>query len=240
MEQVANQVANLRANVAAYESKQANLDLSRANLERGEKLVSRNIMTKEEFEQRVQMAKVDEMAVKQALETVYASRVSLGLPPQSAEGHDLTEVPADLEQTFSEVRTALAHLSQTMAGIGVPLTKSEATPGQVLDEFRKRDAEGDVDRILEQLVPNRPAVKQAEAKVAQAQDDLAQAELNLRYCDIVSDIDGLVTSRNVNPGNYVQIGQSLMAVRSLTEIWIDANFKETQLADLRIGQRVRM
>ena len=49
----------------------------------------------------------------------------------------------------------------------------------------------------------------------------------------------MVTSRNVNPGNNVQAGQSLMAVRSLTEIWIDANFKETQLADLRIGQRVR-
>ena len=49
----------------------------------------------------------------------------------------------------------------------------------------------------------------------------------------------MVTSRNVNPGNNVQVGQSLMAVRSLTEIWIDANFKETQLADLRIGQRVR-
>ena len=49
----------------------------------------------------------------------------------------------------------------------------------------------------------------------------------------------MVTRRNVNPGNNVQVGQSLMAVRSLTEIWIDANFKETQLADLRIGQRVR-
>ena len=63
--------------------------------------------------------------------------------------------------------------------------------------------------------------------------------LNLRYCDVVSEIDGVVTSRNVNPGNNVQAGQSLMAVRSLTEIWIDANFKETQLANLRIGQRVR-
>ena len=46
----------------------------------------------------------------------------------------------------------------------------------------------------------------------------------------------MVTGRNVNPGNNVSAGQSLMAVRSLTEIWIDANFKETQLADLRIGQ----
>jgi membrane fusion protein (multidrug efflux system) len=43
----------------------------------------------------------------------------------------------------------------------------------------------------------------------------------------------------VNPGNNVLVGQSLMAVRSLTEIWIDANFKETQLAQLRIGQPVR-
>ena len=63
--------------------------------------------------------------------------------------------------------------------------------------------------------------------------------MNLRYCRVVSAIDGVVTGRNVNPGNNVQAGQSLMAVRSLTEIWIDANFKETQLADLRIGQPVR-
>ena len=84
-----------------------------------------------------------------------------------------------------------------------------------------------------------PAVKQAEAKLLQARRDLEQAELNLRYCDIVSEIDGVVTSRNVNPGNNVSSGQSLMTVRSLTEIWVDANFKETQLADLRIGQRVR-
>ena len=89
------------------------------------------------------------------------------------------------------------------------------------------------------MVPEAPAVRQAEAKRLQARRDLAQAELDLRYCDIVSEIDGVVTSRSVNPGNHVSAGQSLMAVRSLTEIWVDANFKETQLADLRIGQRVR-
>ena len=41
---------------------------------------------------------------------------------------------------------------------------------------------------------------------------MAQAELNLRYCDVVSEIDGVVTSRNINPGNNVQPGQSLWAV----------------------------
>jgi membrane fusion protein (multidrug efflux system) len=83
-----------------------------------------------------------------------------------------------------------------------------------------------------------PAVKQAEAKLEAAKRDLVLAELNLRYCEVVADIDGVVTRRNVNPGNDVQVGQSLMAVRSLSEIWIDANFKETQLRDLRIGQAV--
>jgi membrane fusion protein (multidrug efflux system) len=72
----------------------------------------------------------------------------------------------------------------------------------------------------------------------QAQKNLDDANLNLRYCDIVSEIDGVVTRRNVNPGNNVQVGQSLMAVRSLTEVWVDCNFKETQLRNLRIGQRV--
>ena len=53
----------------------------------------------------------------------------------------------------------------------------------------------------------------------------------------MADIDGVITRRNVNPGNNVQAGEGLMAIRSLTDIWVDANFKETQLANLRIGQK---
>ncbi len=72
----------------------------------------------------------------------------------------------------------------------------------------------------------------------QAQRNLDQAQLNLKYCDILAEIDGVVTRRDVNPGNNVIVGQSLMAIRSLTDIWIDANFKETQLASLpRIALR---
>src|SRR5205823_5423893 len=102
------------------------------------------------------------------------------------------------------------------------------------------DAKGNLDRIYAGLIREAPLLKQAEAKLLQARRDLEQANLNLRYCDVVSETDGVVTRRNVNPGNNVQAGQGLMAVRSLTEIWIDANFKETQLRDLRIGQRVRL
>jgi membrane fusion protein (multidrug efflux system) len=106
----------------------------------------------------------------------------------------------------------------------------------MLEEFYKLDPEGDVNRTFDRLAAEAPPVKQAEAKLAAAKRDLALAELDLRYCDVVAEIDGVVTRRNVNPGNDVQVGQNLMAIRSLSEIWVDANFKETQLRDLRIGQ----
>jgi membrane fusion protein (multidrug efflux system) len=149
-------------------------------------------------------------------------------------------VPPNLDETYSEVRTALAQLLQTSAQLGRPLASMTATPREALDAFRRLDKDGDIDRIFRELIPKVPAVIQAKAKLEQARHDLEQAELNLSYCEVRSDIDGTVTGRNVNPGNFVQVGQQLMAVRWLTEIWIDANFKETQLADLRIGQRVKV
>jgi membrane fusion protein (multidrug efflux system) len=239
IEDVNNQIANLRAKVATLNSQKATLELARANLKRGEDLKTSGGISKEELDLRRQTVKVDEAAVEQALQLVYASRVSLGLPAEPAKGHDLAEVPPDLDQDFSTVRQALANTLQSASQLGYFPTSWDSTPKQAVADFYKQDAQGDLNRIYDRLVREAPSVKQAEAKVLQARDDLAQVQLNLRYCDVVSDIDGQVTRRNVNPGNNVQMGQSLMAVRSLTEIWIDANFKETQLADLRIGQRVR-
>ncbi len=239
IEDVHTQIANLRANVASYESRKATLVLAEANLKRGEELAPSGGISKEDLDQRRQTVKVDEAAVDQALQAVYATRVGLGLPPQPAQGQDLGDVPADLDQNFSSVRQALYQLSQSAAELGYSPATWNASPKQALENFYKQDPTGDIDKIIQRLIPNAPAVKQAEAKRQQARADLDQALLNLRYCDIASETDGVVTRRNVNPGNNVQAGQSLMAVRSLTEIWIDANFKETQLAELRIGHRVR-
>src|SRR5262249_25685252 len=68
-----------------------------------------------------------------------------------------------------------------------------------------------------------------------AKRELAQAELDLRFCDIVAKIDGVVTRRNVNPGDYVQVGQNLMAIRSLREIWSVAISKETKQTTIPSG-----
>jgi len=110
------------------------------------------------------------------------------------------------------------------------------TPKELIEDFYKRDPQGDVDRIYEQILKDAPPIKQAGAKLSQTERNLDQAKLDLRYTDVRAEIDGVVTRREVNPGNNVVVGQSLMAIRSLTDVWVDANFKETQLADLRIGQ----
>jgi membrane fusion protein (multidrug efflux system) len=239
IEDVDNQIANLQAAIASLNSKRASLELARANLKRGQELAPTGGISKEDLDVRRQTVRVDEAAVDQALQSVYAIRAGLGLPAQPPEGHDLSEVPHNLDQTFSTVRQALASLIQSAAQFGYFPTSWDATPKQAIADFYKQDPRGNLDRIYAQLIPKAPAIKQARANLEEAQHDLDLAELNLRYCDIVSEIDGVVTRRNVNPGDYVQIGQNLMAVRSLTEIWIDCNFKETQLGYLRIGQRVR-
>ena len=131
----------------------------------------------------------------------------------------------------------MASLIQSAAQLGVVVSFNK-TPQELVSDFYKRDPQGDIDRIYAKLLAEAPAVRQAETKLAQAQRNLDQANLNLEYCDVYAEIDGVVTRRDVNPGNNVVAGQSLMAVRSLTEIWVDANFKETQLARLRIGQPV--
>src|SRR5207302_1308773 len=151
---------------------------------------------------------------------------------------DLAVFQPNLDQTLSSVREALGNLMEAAAQLGVDFSSWDLTPKQVVEEFYRRDPGGDINKIYAEIAKTAPGLKQAEAKLMQAQRDLDDAKLNLRYCTIVAEIDGVVTRRNVNPGNNVQVGQSLMAIRSLRDIWIDANFKETQLRNLRIGQHV--
>jgi membrane fusion protein (multidrug efflux system) len=235
MEDVRNQVALLKANVAKLKAEQADQVLAEADYERFATLVGKGAVSQQEFDQHRAARDVARNRVSAADQNVQQTRASLGLPVNHENPLD---VPSDLDQNFSTVRQALASLLDTAAQIGYSTTSWDATPKQAVEEFYKQDPQGNLDRIYAHIIPQAPAVKQANARVLQARRDLEQAELNLRYCDVISEIDGVVVRRNVNPGNNVQAGQSLMAVRSVTEIWVDANFKETQLARLRIGQRV--
>jgi membrane fusion protein (multidrug efflux system) len=238
IEDVDNQVALIRARVATWEQAKATQVLAQAEFDRAKRLLETKVSSKEEYDQKREQLDVANAQVKQALENVYQARAALGLPAKPAEEANLADVPPNLDQTFSSVREALSELLQSAAQLGVVPSSWDMTPKETVAEFYRRDPGGDINKIYAQIIKTAPGLKEAQAKLMQAQRDLDEAKLNLRYCTVVSEIDGVVTRRNVNPGNNVQVGQSLMAVRSLRDIWVDANFKETQLRNLRIGQRV--
>jgi len=96
-----------------------------------------------------------------------------------------------------------------------------------------------------QITPKTVAATQAKAQSADAQAQrskatLDQAQLNLSYTTIVAPVDGIVGKRSVQIGSNVAIGQDLLAVVPLREIWVTANFKETQLAHMRPGEPVKV
>ena len=234
IEQVDDQVQQLRSKVTALESDKAELARAQSDFDRSARLRPSGAASAEELEHRKQALRSAQAQLDSSLQAVYQLRASLGLPIKP-EGEDLAEVPPDLDQKFSNVREAQASLYQVAAQLGVSYSFN-LTPKQLVEAFYKRDAQGDIDRIFEQILKDAPPIKQAASKLSQAERSLDQAKLDLRYCDVLAEIDGVVTRREVNPGNNVVVGQSLMAVRSLTDIWIDANLKETQLSSLRIGQ----
>ena len=85
-------------------------------------------------------------------------------------------------------------------------------------------------------VPMKEAdVVRAEAAVTQARADLAFAELQLGYTEVRAPVDGVVSKRTVELGQVAQMGQPLLAIVPLHEVWVIANFKETQLERIRPG-----
>jgi membrane fusion protein, multidrug efflux system len=79
--------------------------------------------------------------------------------------------------------------------------------------------------------------RSAAAKALSKKADLEQAELNLEYTVLRAPVSGVVSQRNVEVEQIVQAGQPLMAVVPLNDIWVIANFKESQLANIRVGQK---
>ncbi len=79
----------------------------------------------------------------------------------------------------------------------------------------------------------------AQAKVAEAEAELHQAELQESYTKITAPEAGHVTNKSIEPGDYVQVGQPLFAI-VLPKVWVTANFKETQLTDMRPGQPAKI
>jgi membrane fusion protein (multidrug efflux system) len=88
----------------------------------------------------------------------------------------------------------------------------------------------------QQVEAMRARALSADAKVMQQRAALQQAELNLQYATVKAPMKGIVSKKGVEVGQVVQPGQPLMTIIPLEEVWVTANFKETQLREMRPGQ----
>src|SRR5580692_196413 len=121
---------------------------------------------------------------------------------------------------------------------------NEAPAQQAVKQSRDRLAQSEANQRSAETAPQQVSSSQARARAAvadmqQKRAALEQAQLNLAYTKIVAPVTGEVT-KTVVVGLNVQPGQQLLTVVPLEEIWITANFKETQLRRMRVGQRAKI
>jgi membrane fusion protein (multidrug efflux system) len=228
VEDLDNQIALLHARLAALDKSKAVLTLAQIDFNRAKQLLGTPAESRQQYDRAQKALSTADAQVNEALAEVYQARASLGLPAQPSNGEDLSQVPPDLDETFSSVLAARADLIQSAAQLGV-VHSYDQSPKQMLDEFAKR---GDIDRYFAQLTLEAPAVKQAEAKL-----DLAK--INLGYTRITAPADGEVSERDVRAGQYVHAGTQVIAVVP-DNVWVVANYKETQLTHVAIGQRAEI
>ncbi|HZB89041.1 MAG TPA: HlyD family secretion protein [Terracidiphilus sp.] len=125
-----------------------------------------------------------------------------------------------------------AEASQKAAADGVRVAHDREAQAQALMKYAETGPQ--------QVAAQSARARQAQAQVEQAQAQLDQARLNLGYTKIVAPVAGIVTSKSVEINQNVSVGQNLMTLVSLEDIWITANFKETQLEHMRAGQPVEI
>jgi membrane fusion protein, multidrug efflux system len=160
--------------------------------------------------------------------------------------------PAQLEQSQAQLASAQAALTRAKADFERQKALSKpATSQQEVDAATAAlaQAEAQVKLAEAQVTENSPVpqrigqtdaqVDQLKGQVEQAQARLDQADLNLSYTVVTAPQDGWITKRNVEKGNYVTPGQQLFAIVS-PEVWVTANFKESQLSDIRPGQSAKI
>jgi membrane fusion protein (multidrug efflux system) len=176
---------------------------------------------------------------------------------------DLAAANSQVNQSRAQVNVSKAKVAQAQAAV----TSAEAEAQRANDDLKRyqsvesravsksafdlaqaqaRSADANLEAARSQtnaaeaeVVLSEAGVETATAAVQQSEAKLQQAELNVSYAKIISPMDGRVTARTVQAGNYVQPGQALLALVP-KDVWVTANFKETQLTYMKPGQPVEL
>ena len=118
--------------------------------------------------------------------------------------------------------------TERAAGNGVGVARQKQTQAQAQQKYAETGPQ--------QVAAQQARAKAALAQVAQAQAQLDQAQLNLGYTKIVAPATGIITRKSVEVDQNVSAGQNLLTLVSLQDLWVTANFKETQLRHMSAGQ----
>ncbi len=158
--------------------------------------------------------------------------------------------PATLEQakaqlTQAKANQANAELDYRRQRSVDPRATTQTNIDQATAQYRANNAavnsaqaQVDVADLVQQTIQaSEDTVKERQAQVQQAEANLETADVNLSYTELRAPQDGYITRRNVDLGTFIQAGQQVFYIVT-PQVWITANFKETQLADIRPGQPV--
>jgi len=171
---------------------------------------------------------------KKAADDVVRYKLLVDKEEISQQQYDTAVSTADAAKATIDARTA----SVAEAEHNIKVAQS------AVEEANARITQADATIQAAMTAPQQVAVtetraKSAQAQVAQRKALLDQAKLNLGYCTIVAPVSGIVGKKTVEVGQNIAPGQQLMAVVPLEDIWVTANFKETQLRRMKPGQVVK-
>ena len=189
-------------------------------------------------------ADVDTQAVHVALAETDFSRVENLLSDGVVAQQQFDQAHSLLQAARAEKRAREENLRQTRRELDAAsadlLLKQETVQGE---EASVAEAQALLDGS--QAQHQNVAIEEAEVKVAQAllmqaEADLAYARLQLQYTTLKAPVAGVIAKKNLEVGQVVQPGRPLLAMVPLQEVWVEANFKETQLQHMRPGQRATL
>jgi len=174
----------------------------------------------------------------------YSARLNEAVSSADAETAKLTEIEAGARTAAAMLELKEANMRQAV--IDMKRAETLLEKGAISRDRYDRAKTG-YDVAIAEVKAARQQLRQVESgkvsqtsKVKERQARQQTEELNMSYTKIYAPSDGLVTKKNVEPGSRVQVGQPLMAVVALDDIWITANYKETQIENIRPGQKVKI
>ena len=177
--------------------------------------------------------KVAEANANKAAQDVERYRALVAKDEISKQQYDQAAAAAEAAKATVEAqKAAVAEAQHGISAAEVAVLQARA---------KLAHADADVQNAMtgpQQVSITESRVSAAQAKVAQRRAELEQAELNLSYTTILAPAGGIIGKKNINVGQNVAAGQQMMAVVQLDDLWVTANFKETQLRKMKLGQRV--